>query len=502
MTNDPHDIPDEEFRVVPRPGAGPEPGDDPAQPDAVPGREPAPASRPEPPIRTEGPRPAPSVAEFVRKTSREGEEGGLPQRRRKVLVVAYYYPPMGLSGVLRVAKFTKYLHSNGWDPTVLTVGDVGYFAYDYSLLEEVLEAGVNVERTRTLDPLRLLRRKGPIRMPADSRKRLLSGISHVFLQPDNKIGWKRYAVKRGLELAAHEKFDVILASAPPFTSFLVGYELQQKLGLPLVVDYRDPWLDNRDYFYATPFHRGYAAGLEEEVLKNADGVVVINRKIKERLIARYPFLTHEGVHIIPSGYDPQDFRIASRFPMPRARKMRFTYAGLFDSRRTPRTFFAALAKIFAQHPQTRDEIEVNIVGNFHDTYRKMAVQMGVSTALQTPGAVEHQQKVRHLLASDVLWLITHDPVITPGKVYEYIGSRKPILALAPEGGLRTVLAGYGAATCVSPDDVDGIAAAIYALYQSWLAGTLPSGEIEVAREHDQRVLTERLARVLAHTLHI
>jgi glycosyltransferase involved in cell wall biosynthesis len=208
------------------------------------------------------------------------------------------------------------------------------------------------------------------------------------------------------------------------------------------------------------------------------------------------------VHIIPSGFDPQDFRVASRFPMQRSRKMRFTYSGLFDSRRTPKTFFMALAKIFAQHPETRDEIEVYVVGNFHESFRKMAVGLGVSTALVTPGNVEHQQKIRHLLASDVLWLITHDPVITPGKVYEYIGARKPILALAPEGVLRHVLAGYGAATCVDPDDVNAIAETIYALYLQWRDGNLPFGDLDVAREHDQRLLTERLARVLAYTLRI
>lgn len=433
-----------------------------------------------------------------------GEEPGdrMGDRMRKLLVIAYYYPPMGLSGVLRIAKFTKYLQRFGWEPTVLTVGDVSYFAYDYSLLEEVLEAGVKVVRTKTLDPLRLFGRNGMIKMPADKRKRMLSGLSHVFLQPDNKIGWKRYAVRRALKLAEEEQFDAILATAPPFTSFLIGRELQQKLGLPLIVDYRDPWIDNSDYFFATPFHKGYAAGLEEEVLKNADAVVVINRKIKERLIGRYPFLTHEGVHIIPSGYDPQDFRVAARFPMQRPRKMRFTYSGLFDSRRTPKTFFMALARIFAQHPETRDEIEIYVVGNFHENFRKMAVQYGVSTALVTPGNVEHQQKIRYLFASDVLWLITHDPVITPGKVYEYIGSRKPILALAPDGVLRNVLAGYGAATSVDPEDVDAIAEAIYKLYQDWRGGALPVGDPDVALEHDQRILTERLARVLAYTLRI
>jgi glycosyltransferase involved in cell wall biosynthesis len=425
-----------------------------------------------------------------------------PVEGRRLLVVAYYYPPMGLSGVLRIAKFTKYLHRYGWEPTVLTVGDVGYFAHDYSLLEEVLEAGVVIERTKTLDPLRLFKGKGTIKMPADRRKRMLSGLSHIFLQPDNKIGWKRYALRRAMKLASETQFDAILATAPPFTSFLIGRELQQKLGLPLVVDYRDPWIDNSDYFYATPFHKGYAAGLEEDVLKHADAVVVINRKIKERLIARHAFLTHGGVHIIPSGFDPQDFRVAARFPMQRPRKMRFTYCGLFDSRRTPKSFFMALARIFAQHPETRDEIEMYVVGNFHESFRKMAVEHGVSTALVTPGNVEHQQKIRYLFASDVLWLITHDPVITPGKVYEYFGSRKPILALAPEGVLRNVLAGYGASRCDDPDDVNAIADAIYALYQDWKRGELEIGNIDIAREHDQRLLTERLARVLAYTLHI
>ncbi|HVZ40806.1 MAG TPA: glycosyltransferase [Candidatus Kapabacteria bacterium] len=426
----------------------------------------------------------------------------VPAGRRRLLVIAYYYPPMGLSGVLRTAKFTRHLHNYGWDPTVLTVGDVGYFAHDYSLLEEVLEAGVAIERTKTLDPLRLFGRRGTIRMPADRRKRLMSGVTHLFLQPDNKIGWKRYAVERAVKLAGEEQFDAILATAPPFTGFLIGLELHKRLGLPLVVDYRDPWLDNSDYFFATPAHKGYAANLEEAVLKNSDAVVVINRRIKERLIARYPFLTHEGVHIIPSGFDPQDFRIAARYPLERSQKMRFTYSGLVDSRRTPKVFFQALASLFARHPEMRDEIEICFVGNFHPSFRKLAVKMGVASALVTPGNVEHHEKVRYLLSSDVLWLISHDPVVTPGKLYEYIGARKPILALAPEGALQSALAGYGPVTIVPPSDPDAVASAILALYGEWRANRLPAGNAEVAKEHDQRLLTERLARVLSHSVTI
>ena len=425
-----------------------------------------------------------------------------PRHRRRLLVIAYYFPPMGLSGVQRIAKLVKHLPEHGWDVTVLTVGDVGYYAYDYALLEEVLGAGVKIERTSTLDPLRLFKRKGTIKMPPDRQRRILSGLTHTFLQPDNKIGWKRYALRRARELAREERFDAILATAPPFTDFLIGHELQKRLGIPLVVDYRDPWVDNRNYFYATPLHRSYAVNLEERVLKNAERIIVVNRKIKEKLIARYRFLTHESIDIIPHGYDHADFRHARRFPLERSEKMRFTYSGLFDANRTPKYFFMALKKVFETYPETLDQIEACFVGTYQESFRKLAARIGVSSALVTTGYLEHGETVRQLLASDVLWLTIYDPAITPGKVFEYMGSRKPILALAPEGVVRQVLDSYGAVHVVEPNDVGGIAEAIYALFRAWRAGELPSGREEVARDYEVRRITSRLARVLAYTLKI
>jgi glycosyltransferase involved in cell wall biosynthesis len=422
--------------------------------------------------------------------------------RRRLLVVSYYFPPMGHSGVTRIAKFTRYLPQYGWDPTVLSVGDVGYFAHDYALLEEVLEAGVQVERTRTLDPLRLLRKEGAARLPSDSSRRLARNVTHAFMQPDNKIGWKRYAMKRADELMERGEFDVILATAPPFTDFLVALELQQKHGLPLVVDYRDPWTDSRNQFYATPLHRGYAGKLEETVLKNAESVIVANRRIKERLIARYPFLTHTNVHIIPGGFDPQDLRLASRYPLPKSQKMRITYSGSFDGGRTPKHFFTALARIFAKHPEMRDEIEACFIGHFPESFRKLAARLGVASSLVTPGHVEHYESVRWLMASDILWLTTRDPSTTPSVVFEYMGTRKPILALAGEGGVRQVLEGYKAATLVEPDKGEQIADALLALHGHWRAGTLPTVEAVRVDEYSQPQLVERLARVLAYALKI
>jgi glycosyltransferase involved in cell wall biosynthesis len=424
------------------------------------------------------------------------------KRRRRLLVIAYYFPPMGLSGVQRISKLVKYLPEHGWDITVLTVGDVGYFAHDYSLLEEVHGAGVRIERTSTLDPLRLFRRRGTIKMPSDGSRRLLSGITQVFLQPDNKIGWKRYAIRRARELFAEEPFDAILATAPPFTDFLIGHELRQALGVPLIVDYRDPWVDNKNYFYATPLHRRYATRLEHRVLKSADSIVVVNRKIKEKLIARYPFLTHTSVEIIPNGFDPEDIEEAARMPVERPAKMRLTYSGHFDAKRSPEYLFQGLANVFAASPASRDEIEACFVGHFHESFQKMAAKLRVASAIRTTGYLDHRESVRQLLASDVLWLTIYDPTITPGKIYEYMGTGKPILALAPEGAVRNALRGYGASVAVDPTNVEAITAAIGRLHQQWRSRSLPHGDTDRASEFDQRRLTEQLARILAYTLRI
>lgn len=421
---------------------------------------------------------------------------------RRLLVVSYYYPPMGLSGVIRTAKFTRYLPQYGWHPTVLTVGDVGYYAHDESLLQEVLDAGVRIERTKTFDPLHLVRRRKTVKMPTTRNRRLLVGATHTFLQPDNKIGWKKHAVRRGIELAEEMKFDAVLATAPPFTSFLVGRELQEALGIPLVIDYRDPWLDNLDYFFATPLHRSYAAGLEENVLKNADGIVVVNRRIKEGLIARYPFLSHETVHILTSGYDANDFRAARSRPLPPSQRMRFTFSGIADAHQTPELFLRALSKLFAAKPALRGEIEVCFVGTIHDRFRKMAAKLGVSSALVTPGYVEHLDAICWLLSSDVLWLTTRSPAITPGKIHEYVGTGKPILSISPEGVMDRVMDEYGAGLCVRPDDEEGLVATIESLYEAWRLGRLPEGNAEMSERYEQQVVTEQLARVLAYSLKI
>jgi hypothetical protein len=116
----------------------------------------------------------------------------------KVLVLAYYFPPMGLSGVQRTLKFVKYLKNFNWEPTVITAGDVGYYAHDYSLLKEAETAGIRIIRTEANDPNSLLSRFGTIKPPSELVRKILNRLGQTFFIPDNKLSWSKKAYKKAV----------------------------------------------------------------------------------------------------------------------------------------------------------------------------------------------------------------------------------------------------------------------------------------------------------------
>jgi hypothetical protein len=167
----------------------------------------------------------------------------------KVLVVAYYFPPMGLSGVQRTLKFVKYLKNYGWEPTVISTSEVGYFAHDQSLQKELDETGVRVIRIGGKDPNSFLARFGTLKLPREFIRKLLNKISQTFFIPDNKISWARNAIKKTIELINGENFDLIFVTGPPFSLFYEFSKFKKHFHIPLFFDYRDIWYES--YFAFT-----------------------------------------------------------------------------------------------------------------------------------------------------------------------------------------------------------------------------------------------------------
>ncbi len=418
---------------------------------------------------------------------------------KNILIVAYYFPPMGLSGVQRTLKFAKYLPQFGWQPTVLTVAPTGYYAHDLSLLEEAQAAGISIVRTRSLDLNRLLSRKGTIEIPHEKIRALLSIISQIFFIPDNKIGWRKRAIRKAEELIQQQEFSVIFATAPPYTDFLIGRYLREKYHIPMVIDYRDSWYDNPAHFYSTPLHMLAHRQLEKRVLKSADRIIVINRRIKELLLKRYEFLRYNEIEIIPQGFDPADFNLQPKAVLPKSKKMRFTYSGTFNGGRTPKYFLEALAKVFREHPKLRGSIEACFMGAFREENKKYIQQLNLQDDVVILGYLDHTECTKYLLASDVLWMMLSkskgSDMISTGKLYEYIGAGKPIFGCVPDGVARQTILEAGGVV-VDPTDVDGIADAILDFYEKYKKKELTVPSEEVVKRHDRVFLAGEVARLM------
>ncbi len=423
--------------------------------------------------------------------------------QRRVLVIAYYFPPMGLSGVQRTLKFVKYLPQYGWAPTVLTVEPRGYYAHDDSLLHELEGKDVAIIRTSSAGPGKVFAKKETVKLPSERTRKLLSRVSDTFFVPDNKIGWRRKAVKKALALNTLTPFDLIFATAPPFTDFLVGADVKAAINKPLVLDYRDPWVDYPHKFYPTPFHKLRNINLERGALKASSHVVTTNRNVKELILKRHRFLTYNDIEIIPQGFDPDDFPsgddVQSDQVVPRAGKMRITYAGVFWEDRVPDYFLKALHALFNEQPHLRSRIEAMFIGKFRKENSRLVDKLKLADSVKVVDYLPHKACVANLMASDVLWMIVGDGVGSPGKVYEYIGARKPILGCVPDGFLKQTIQEAGGKT-VEPKDVQGIKEAILQFYHQYEKRSLNGPAPHVVDKYDRSKLTGQLVKVFESLL--
>ncbi|PKL87360.1 MAG: glycosyl transferase family 1 [Ignavibacteriae bacterium HGW-Ignavibacteriae-2] len=417
----------------------------------------------------------------------------------KVLVIAYYYPPMGLSGVQRTLKFTKYMSHYNWEPTVITAGSTGYYAHDNSLMKEAEKAEIRIVRTESSDINSRLAKYGTIEMPNEKIRKFLSRVSKTFLIPDNKVDWANRAYKKAEELLQNEKFDVIFVSIPPFSAFKMATKLKAKFKLPLIVDYRDLWYGNHFAFYPTPYHKIRHKKLEESALRAADHIIAVNRNVKEKLITTYKFLKFEDVTILPHGFDPADFEGVKRVnDKSLKRKIKILYSGIFYENVTPKYFLKAFKKLTIDEPQIAENFELHFVGLFRRENEKHVKNWNLHRFIHIHGYLNHEDVIQKLVDSDILWVMLGNGknmnMVSSGKIFEYFGSRKPILVCAPDGATRSAAKEYGASYIVDPEDIEGMKQKLIEIYKQFVKNELPIPGEDFILKHDRNFLTKQLTQ--------
>lgn len=402
---------------------------------------------------------------------------------------------MGMGGVQRTLKFAKYLKEYGWDPVVLTDSPKKYFAVDESMLNEAIESGIKIERTgeEITDVSKII-----IKTPNEKLRKLRSRAGQFLLIPDNKKFWLKPALKKVDEIwKKYNGFNVIFATAPPYTDFLVGQEVKKKYKVPLVIDYRDAWVDSPVLnFYPTPFHKMSNMRLEKGVLKDANKIITTNRRVKELIISRYGNIEYNDVKIIPHGYDEDDFEKAKTMELPLTNKMRITYSGSFYTR-NPKFYLEAIYKFFVKYPELKKDVEFCFIGIISKDNLALIKSYGIEDSLNILGYINHIECIKYLLASDVLFFMIsrgeNDDAAMPGKVGEYIGSRKNIIACIPEGVTKKILEKYNAIKFVdeNPEELRNTFHDYYLMFRN---KSLPAANNEVVEQFERKALTYDLAK--------
>ena len=402
-------------------------------------------------------------------------------------------------------KFARYLPSYGWLPTVLTV-DPEFAAYpstDESLLQEI-HPEVKVIRTRAWDPFSLYgrlqgKKKAEVvevgHVGGDSGfKRVARWLrGNVFL-PDARIGWVPFASRVVRKLVQEQKFDAIMSTGPPHSSHFVGMAAHKASKLPWVVDIRDPWAEiyYSDQMYEGRIARKIQSTLERKVLSTASAVVSVSGNWGTGLKRRVNMHCYET---IPNGFDPADI---SRNQTTRTREedtFTLAYIGTYNLRRHSNALVGALQQL-----QTIMPVEVHIVGKVVNPEALEAYRIG-GIPVKGLGYLPHDEAVAYMHSVDVLLLALpriqdHSSLgVVPGKVFEYMSARRPILALGPtEGDLADILNQVHAGNIFDYEDQEGMFGFLKNCLES-RGDAWPIND-EVLAEYERPRLTGRLAHLL------
>lgn len=427
---------------------------------------------------------------------------------KKVLFIAYYFPPAGGAGVIRSVKYCKFLPRFSWIPVVLTVKNPLILEKDPTLAEDISKS-IIVYRTATLQfPEKIYGKK-----PQTSGKQFKTGffkkikknyfklfkqLSYACFCIDEHMGWIPFALFRGWRIIkADPQIKCIYVSVKPFSTVITALALKKLTGKPLVIDFRDAWTAFTPYFWngKPGYFKKFEAYLEKKAVINSDLIVSVSEKIIEDFQTTYSMLPRSRFICIPNGFDQEDFN--SLPPPATSDKFIITYAGSFYAKRSPESLFSALKKIFAQEPQLRGKIRFRYIGYSTSSSEYFFDDADLKDIIEITGMLPYRECLLKIKESNLLLLIedrvaVSDRIMT-SKIFEYLASEKPILALAREGPIKELIRKTHSGMVLDHEDIDGIMNAIRYFMQKNCREDIPVGFNDIMSVYSRETAGKRLS---------
>lgn len=390
--------------------------------------------------------------------------------KKKVLIITYYWPPSGGGGVQRWLKFAKYLPQLGWEPLVVSPENPDYPTLDASLLQDIAPE-VTELKVPIWEPYQLFKvvsgkkkhEKVNTGILETGKKqsatmRLALWLRGNLLIPDPRVFWVRPAVKRLSKLIPELKPDVLITTGPPHSVHLIGMKLSRKFGLPWLADFRDPWstIDYLDWFKPSAVARKLQRKLEHEVLTRATAVLTVSENWADELRQ----LGARKVHVITNGFDEDDF--VAQPALAESTDFVLTHAGIITSFRNPSLLWNVLDQLLAADEQFASRFRLRLIGTVDEQVKaEIASLKNLQTKTEWVGYLPHEEVLKEYRKASLLLLLTNQSGNAaghiPGKLFEYLASEKPVLALGDTlGDVARILKETGAGVVASASDTEAM----------------------------------------------
>ncbi len=421
---------------------------------------------------------------------------------KRVLIITYYWPPSGGSGVQRWLKFAKYLPEAGWEPVIFTPENPDFDLQDESLEKEI-PASLEVLKFPIWEPYQLFSKiKGktkthPGRLLEQKEKGVLEKIAiwmrANLIVPDPRVFWAKPSVKFLTDLVKSGQFQAVITTGPPHSMHLIGRDLKRKTGITWIADFRDPWSqwEFLDTLPMTTLIRKKHEKLEQTVLKEANAVMTISPTFQRDLEK----LAHRKIRLLTNGYDPTDIPLGFLPKKKEAGKLHLVYSGIIDAIRNP---IPLLEAIKAEFSEKNEKVEMTFVGKVSEAVTKYVEgDDWINPRIHFAGYVSHQEVFEFYQKADALVLILTDTKNAqgniPGKLFEYLATGIPVLALGdPKGDSAKILKDAGAGQVISHTDSEGIKTRIRTLME---ADSILSNSTDLEK-YSRRNLSFQLAKIL------
>ena len=423
---------------------------------------------------------------------------------KKVLIIAYYWPPAGGPGVQRWLKFVKYLPDFGVQPIVYIPENPTYPIVDENLVSEVSDKAV-ILKQKIFEPYQLAsflsknktRKMNSGIIPNQKKQSFLDKMflwirGNLFI-PDARFFWVKPSVAYLENYIVANNIDTIITTGPPHSLHLIGLELKKKLNLKWFADFRDPWttIGYHKSLRLSDFAAKRHKELEAEVLNTADTIIVTSKTTKTEFEA----LTTKPISVITNGFDVENVE-----KEPLDTKFSLAHIGSFLSARNPKLLWESLVELLAEVPDFKTHLEIKLIGAVSQEVLDTIAQFGLNEYLNNLGYVSHQEAIAHQRKSQLLLLIEIDSEetksIIPGKLFEYMVSNRPIVAIGPKNSdFAEIITLTNTGVFFEYSEKVKLKELILAYYNQYLEGKLQSHGIGL-QKYSRKNLTKELVELI------